>query len=484
MTRATVLRTVRPVVSALFACVPVIVLSQVNERPRHPMDPMKAHFWLSFRGLDGLTELPELRFYSNPALSGPVAMVLDRGGLTVNGRPVCVWPASAFDLQFPDRRFDLVAADDPNRSCPPDVPLRFSDYEGAFGVYVEITRLNEPVVEVRYRGRPYFFSLRSVTADPWRGSGGGSILRSPDASPPMLGGVDIPAAFRPQDRRDRFAVNLLVSPKSGSAVVANLSSLNAFENFSLGQGAHVATVYGRSNGWYLLRLFDGRTAWLSPDDAGKYVALERLYQRGPTGIWESWDRTLATAPGGSQRIVVGRDPRRAWIGLLEWHAKPGPLTVYPAPNKNEPPIGRSDDREDTYLESIHAGELGYRPIIFSRQPGWLEVGLADDHRSYRNESARRVWIEDDPSRWAVREVAAPEREKLLTAAWAPEALPTVEVMETRRVDGVLWLRVKVFVGEPCEFSIGDVDPIVLGEGWIRAHAPSGRPLVWYETYCD
>jgi len=484
MTRATVICMVRGVISALLVCVPVVLLSQTDERPhRHPLNPMRAHLWLSFSSPDGSPRAPNLQFYSNRALSGPVTMALNDRGFIVGDVPVCVWPEIAARRGFgsQDAVTDLASARDPRLPCPADVPLRFWAYQGPFGAFIEISRLYGSVVEVRYGEKLYYFGLRSVPGDPWTGVGGGSILQPPEGSPPMLGGVDVPGAFRPTGRGGRFAVDLLASPKSGSPVVAILSTLRDFENFSLGDGAHVATVYARSNGWYLLRLFDGRTAWLSRDGAGKYVALERLYERGPTGIWAEWDRTLMTLPGGGEKSVAGLDPRRAWIGYLDSGAQPGAFAVYSSPNKNEPPIGRFDDRD---FDSINAGTQGERPIVFSRLPGWLEVGLDNERRSYRDESVKHVWIEDDPGRWSVRHVAAVEREKLLTAEWGLEAWPAVEVMETRRVNGELWLRVSVVAGAPCEFSIGDVDEIVLGEGWIRAHAPSGRPMVWYETFCD
>ena len=51
----------------------------------------------------------------------------------------------------------------------------------------------------------------------------------------------------------------------------------------------------------------------------------------------------------------------------------------------------------------------------------------------------------------------------------------MEVLETRRVAGVLWLRVKVTAGHVCDY-----DPTPLAEGWIPALKPNGRPVIWFE----
>ena len=52
----------------------------------------------------------------------------------------------------------------------------------------------------------------------------------------------------------------------------------------------------------------------------------------------------------------------------------------------------------------------------------------------------------------------------------------VDVLETRAIDGALWLRVAVLSHSPCE-SVQE--PSVVARGWLPAHTPSGEPTVWF-----
>lgn len=161
------------------------------------------------------------------------------------------------------------------------------------------------------------------------------------------------------------------------------------------------------------------------------------------------------------------------------------MPVFAAPDNSQPPVASFKGGEDSTLEVVCPvdGEWG-RPIVFSRKPGWLEVGLHGEKASYRDESVKRVWIEDQPARWPVRSVDGVDAERWLTAVWDPEANPGVTVLETRRVRGALWLRVQVLLGEACEISMSGEPSVALAEGWIPAHDRFGQLVVWFETYCD
>ena len=99
---------------------------------------------------------------------------------------------------------------------------------------------------------------------------------------------------------------------------------------------------------------------------------------------------------------------------------------------------------------------------------------------------RRAWIEDVPEVWQFQPVSDPdEADKLLSEVWELYP-PVVKITAMRKVGGHLWLHVQVRADSDCIRSLADIadPPIVLAEGWLQAHDPSGEPLVWFETYCD
>ena len=424
-----------------------------------PDGNQKAHLWVS---TDGGARRPRILFYSNRNLSGASPLTLDERGVQVNGQMVCGWPDGGSDSS--------------RSRCPSDLPIELS----SGSVSIELTRVSGSLVEILFRDVPHYFSLRSLPGDPWSGSSGTFIL-PPVSSLPLLGGVDVPSAFRP--KAGRSATTLHRSPDRNSPVLETFTSARYLESFSLGGSALVANVYGRSNRWSLLRLIDGRTGWLRPEDAGKFVSLERLVTRGDNYLSPDWDRTLARAPGEAARFPVPHDPRRSWIGYLEPLQKPdGTVTVFAAPDRSQPQRVTYDNTDRSALESVLLSSGEYRPIVFSRRPGWLEVALHEEP-SIRQDRTR-VWMEEAPSQWTLQAVDAVDAELLLTPEWGPEAQPAVEVVETRYVNGHPWLHVRVLVGGACEQMLGELKRAVLAEGWTPAHAPSGRLIVWYETYCD
>lgn len=64
-----------------------------------------------------------------------------------------------------------------------------------------------------------------------------------------------------------------------------------------------------------------------------------------------------------------------------------------------------------------------------------------------------------------------------TGASSVAAERAVQVNEFRQVDGTLWLRIEVLRESPCVAA----DPPVIDRGWIRAHAASGEPTVWFRS---
>lgn len=411
------------------------------------------------------------RFFVDENLAGKPAIELNSQGLFVRSRALCVWagerrPGSDPWGGDPPKRFDDATA--PGTPCPADVPVRY--VPGTGNVYVEIFRVNGNTAQIRFRGQSYYFN--------WQQSLNGS-LSFPRKSPSLLGGLDVPAAFRPTTRNRTFSLRLREKANGASAIVATLTTLDIVDVFGIGNGTLLAAVYGRNGGWSLLRLVDGRLGWLAPDDAGKFMSLERLVRLDGTYVTPAWDRRLFTAPGSSGSVEVPHDPRRSWVGyLVEGKRTIEPDPLYDSPDLSKAPVARLIEDRHLTVETVNpvgVARLHY-PIVFSTRPGWIELGLAGSSETHRPEGLRRVWLQDVPGRWVVQPVPPHEREPALSHEWGVEPPPAVQVLETRRVSGVLWLRVKVLAGDACEY-VGDT----LAEGWIPALRPNGRPTIWFEV---
>jgi hypothetical protein len=198
-----------------------------------------------------------------------------------------------------------------------------------------------------------------------------------------------------------------------------------------------------------------------------------------------WDGKLGGFPGALERTAVPRDPRRAWVGYLSGPFDPrGQISLFEAPDPRSVPARTLTPDGIHELAVVRPRGGPNAPIVFRRKEEWLEVALARDARCYRNEQAKRMWLRDQGSRWKVIIPPPEEKERLLNDAWGLEASPRAEVLETTRLRGELWIRVRVLMGEACEPLLCDTPRVVLGEGWLPAISLSGRPAVWFETYCD
>ncbi len=334
--------------------------------------------------------------------------------------------------------------------APTAVPVKsFGTSPGT--VFIEILRLDGFTAQIAFAGRSYCFSVRPFVGGgfqrPWN-------LQWPRASLPLAGGVDVPRRFHPGNIKTASPVALRQSPSPQAPIVTRLSSLHTFDHFSIGDGALLAAVYERVNGWSRLRLIDGRTAWLAPADSGKFVSFERLAMRAD-GMRGEWGWALSSTAGGAGREPVAHDPRRRWIGyLVPVGEASGSIPAFATPDRTRPQIAAEGSDSGLRLASVEPDAHGpARAIVFSRRPGWLEVGLEGTGESYRQEGLTHAWIEDIPSRWVVRPVDAQEGERLLTRPWGLEATPAAIVHEMKRLGGVLWLRVTVLAGEPCELAL-------------------------------
>jgi hypothetical protein len=55
---------------------------------------------------------------------------------------------------------------------------------------------------------------------------------------------------------------------------------------------------------------------------------------------------------------------------------------------------------------------------------------------------------------------------------------SVQVLDTRTVNGDLWLHLVIHSQSPCESS-GEPEPVA--EGWLPAHTAAGEPTVWFHS---
>jgi len=134
---------------------------------------------------------------------------------------------------------------------------------------------------------------------------------------------------------------------------------------------------------------------------------------------------------------------------------------------------------------------GESVVVYERDAAgkWYRVGLGDDGK-------RTAWVRAADA-GIFRPIGAllVESAAYLDADWdgrlwsAPDGSARVspkkkaggreeyaaDVVETREVDGGLWLRVRLYAGDPCE----DGDTSTDEEGWVPAYAKGGALTMWF-----
>lgn len=136
--------------------------------PLRELNPLRAHVSLY------LTEAPDLRFYARRDLTGPPEIVVNDLGAFVGKTLVCPWPGGRYDVS--DRanmvlgyatRLDIDSGK--YTPCPDGFPVisTWGDHgKGAAALYIEVFTRNRSLVEVRFRGKPYFVDLNALPGDP------------------------------------------------------------------------------------------------------------------------------------------------------------------------------------------------------------------------------------------------------------------------------------------------------------------------------
>src|SRR2546427_12674387 len=112
--------------------------------------------------------------YARRDLNGNAAIELSERGLVVRGRQTCSWPGGRFDGASNTAMVLRGELDSPGGECPNDLPIKSFSYRDGLNedpfLFIEVTRLQDSLVEVRYGRTPYYFSLRALPGDPWSSS--------------------------------------------------------------------------------------------------------------------------------------------------------------------------------------------------------------------------------------------------------------------------------------------------------------------------
>jgi len=128
---------------------------------------------------------------------------------------------------------------------------------------------------------------------------------------PILGIVEIPDMFSFDPNTGEYApprssLRLFVQPNWDSKVFANISSREAIDDAGFSHEGNGALVYGRENGYFLIRTSRG-AAWLSPHNAGSFHPYEDLVSGDLSYVTEAWDGFVSESPGSALRT---RMPQR------------------------------------------------------------------------------------------------------------------------------------------------------------------------------
>lgn len=274
--------------------------------------------------------------------------------------------------------------------------------------------------------------------------------------------------------------------------------------------ATVSTVAWRRRGFRYEVVVNGSRAldlsatYLSGPDGGDYRNLGSLVGCPPG----EWPERISPTPFVAARDAIGPgtpaaagddSQPEAVVGILElpeleaaWY-NPGRGPVPPVPVYEEPAAGATRLATIARLEQLPLLEYGYEqrgPIVVERRPDWYRIELANGRGWIAAADAGRfhpvaellrarltyltpVWsgrLWSEPSADAeARDVAPAWRRRL------GDEIP-IEVLESKRVDERLWLKVALLWPSPCA---GPAEPRIVARGWLPAHGATGAPNVWF-----
>ena len=98
---------------------------------------------------------------------------------------------------------------------------------------------------------------------------------------------------------------LFETPGTDAAVLANITSYTQVKSREVGYEVPAAVVYARADGWYRLRLADGRYGWTPAADAGTYFAYQDLPLRRLSYLTGSWSGFIWPQAGAGLPLRLG-----------------------------------------------------------------------------------------------------------------------------------------------------------------------------------
>ncbi len=182
------------------------------------------------------------------------------------------------------------------------------------------------------------------------------------------------------------------------------------------------------------------------------------------------------ADAGDARLEVFATPARARkVADIRWGKRGDAKSYYCVPLVYLPrqscPRGELPVLEDDYEESAlvvveRAGK--WVRVRLDQGTGWIRLSNADEVVPYEEMVIDRLAeLTDD---WDGRIYSRPGgRARRLTGV----SRPSVTVEDSRRVDGKLWFRVRLFAASPCETR----KPREIAEGWVRGYSQRRQPTV-------
>ncbi len=140
------------------------------------------------------------------------------------------------------------------------------------------------------------------------------------------------------------------------------------------------------------------------------------------------------------------------------------------------------------LADLQTRELGYE------QPAAMVFGRGADAWQLRLHDGSPAWIADTVGRFHAYDGLPVRRLAYLSSAWDGQLWPLpgaghayvvsaeppretpIDVLESARIGGSLWFRVRTLSQDPCG---GDESVRRSHQGWVYAHGKQHQPTVWY-----
>ncbi len=172
------------------------------------------------------------------------------------------------------------------------------------------------------------------------------------------------------------------------------------------------------------------------------------------------------------------------VGLLVLSENPLQVPLYPRPGAVPEPVA---------VERLVRREIAYEEpaaVVYAVRDDWYRVALED---------GRFGWLREAAADYHPYDTLPVRRLGYLLPGWggllwpapgaglpmvAPGGTPAdvrqrpVEVLESRRVGGGLWFRVRLPDADPCA---GAGTPGFDAGGWVPGYGVDGRPVIWFHS---